>query len=202
MKAQIKTNTKSSVLASTIIALGLLAHSFTANAADYTIDTKGMHASIQFRVQHLGYSWLYGNFNDFSGSFSYDEAAPEKTTVSVQINPASIDSNHAERDKHLRSPDFLDVAQFPEASFVSTGYQAGADGSGTLSGDLTLHGVTKTLDINVQHIGGGDDPWGGYRQGFQGSTTFAMADFGILKNLGPKSKNVEMILAIEGIRNK
>ena len=169
-------------------------------AADYAIDTKGAHAFIQFRVQHLGYSWLYGRFNEFSGQFSYDEAAPEKASITVNIDPASVDSNHAERDKHLRSKDFLDVKNHPEAKFVSTSYTPGADGTGTLKGNLTLHGVTKPVTIALQSIGAGNDPWGGYRMGFEGKTSFAMADFGIMKNLGPKSKDVEMILSIEGIR--
>ena len=169
-------------------------------ADDYEIDTKGAHAFIQFRVQHLGYSWLYGRFNEFSGNFSYDEAAPEKAAVEVIIKTASVDSNHAERDKHLRSDDFLDVKKFPEAKFTSTSYTPGKDGKGVLKGNLTLHGVTKAVEIEVEHIGAGTDPWGGYRRGFQGSTKFAMADFGIVKDLGPKSKDVEMILSIEGIR--
>ena len=169
-------------------------------ADDYEIDTKGAHAFIQFRVQHLGYSWLYGRFNEFSGNFSYDEAAPEKAAVEVIIKTASVDSNHAERDKHLRSDDFLDVKKFPEAKFTSTRYTPGKDGKGVLKGNMTLHGVTKAVEIEVEHIGAGTDPWGGYRRGFQGSTKFAMADFGIVKDLGPKSKDVEMILSIEGIR--
>ncbi len=169
-------------------------------ADDYVIDTEGSHAFIQFRIQHLGYSWLYGRFNQFSGSFSYDEAAPEKASVEVTIQTGSVDSNHAERDKHLRSDDFLDVRKYPEATFVSTGYTPREKGKGTLKGNLTLHGVTRTVDIEIESIGAGNDPWGGYRRGFQGSTTFALSDFGITKNLGPKSKNVEMILSVEGIR--
>ena len=169
-------------------------------ADDYEIDTKGAHASIKFRVQHLGYSWLYGRFNEFGGKFSYDEAAPEKTSVEVTIKTNSVDSNHAERDKHLRGDDFLDVAKFPEAQFVSTSYTPGKGDTGVLKGNLTLHGVTKPVEIAVQSIGAGNDPWGGYRMGFEGKTKFAMADFGILKNLGPKSKDVEMILSIEGIK--
>ncbi|MBF0266103.1 MAG: YceI family protein [Gammaproteobacteria bacterium] len=174
--------------------------SSTLVADDYVIDTKGAHAFIQFRVQHLGYSWLYGRFNEFSGKFSYDEAAPEKATIEVNINTASVDSNHAERDKHLRSDDFLDVNKYPQAKFVSTSYIPGDNGKGVLKGKLTLHGVTKPVEIEVENIGAGKDPWGGYRRGFEGKTRFAMADFGIMKNLGPKSKDVEMILSLEGIK--
>jgi len=184
-------------LAASLLSAGLLGATFTAQAADYIFDKKGAHQFIQFRVQHLGYSWLYGRFNDFDGTFSYDANDLSSAKVSVKIDTASVDSNHAERDKHLRSPDFLDVEKFPEASFESTSF----DGK-TLSGNLTLHGVTKPVSIAVEKIGEGKDPWGGYRAGFEGKTSFKMADFGITKNLGPKSTMVEMILSVEGIQKK
>lgn len=191
---------KLSILTTSVLVAGLTLGNSTLKAADYVIDTKGAHAFIQFRVQHLGYSWLYGRFNDFSGKFSYDGSAPEKAAIEVTIETESVDSNHAERDKHLRSEDFLDVNKYPQAKFVSTSYTPGKDNKGLLKGKLTLHGVTKSVEIEVESIGAGNDPWGGYRTGFEGKTRFAMADFGIIKNLGPKSKDVEMILSIEGIR--
>ncbi len=187
-------------LATSLLIAGLTFGSTAVMADDYVIDTKGAHASIKFRVQHLGYSWLYGRFNDFSGKFSYDEKQPDKSSVEVTIKTSSVDSNHAERDKHLRSDDFLNVAKYPEAKFISTGYTQDKDGNGVLKGNLTLNGVTKPLEIEVEFIGAGDDPWGGYRVGFEGTTRFAMADFGIVKDLGPKSKDVEMILSVEGIK--
>ena len=187
-------------LTTSLLIAGLTFGSTALMAADYVIDTKGAHASIKFRVQHLGYSWLYGRFNEFDGKFSYDEAAPEKSSIEVNIKTNSVDSNHAERDKHLRGDDFLDVDKYPQAKFISTSYTPGENGKGTLKGNLTLHGITKPVEIAVQSIGEGKDPWGGYRAGFEGTTKFAMADFGILKDLGPKSKDVEMILSLEGVR--
>ncbi|WP_163834876.1 YceI family protein [Spartinivicinus ruber] len=186
-------------VASVFMGLTLLASS-QLWAADYKIDTKGAHAFIQFRVKHLGYSWLYGRFNTFDGSFSYDEKKPEATKINVTIDTASIDSNHAERDKHLRSDDFLDVKKFPKATFVSKKVMPKGSDKAVLVGDLTLHGVTKEVSIDVTKIGGGKDPWGGYRQGFQGSTSFKLKDFNIKKDLGPASQEVELILSIEGIR--
>ncbi|KFZ30771.1 hypothetical protein IDSA_09660 [Pseudidiomarina salinarum] len=171
-----------------------------AQADDYVIDTEGAHAFIQFKISHLGYSWLLGRFNDFEGTFSYDEANPEAAKVSVVIDVASIDSNHAERDKHLRSQDFLNVSEFPRAQFESTSYVANGDGTGVLVGDFTLHGTTKEVAINVSEIGAGPDPWGGYRRGFEGAITFAPADFGINYDLGPAAETVEIFLSIEGIR--
>jgi len=172
----------------------------SAQAADYLIDTKGAHASIQFRVQHLGYSWLYGRFNTFDGAFSYDAANPGASKVNVTIDTASVDSNHAERDKHLRGADFLDVGQFPKAAFVSTAVNVNADGSAKVSGDFTFHGVTKPITLDVKKMGEGQDPWGGYRAGFEGSTTITMADYGLTYNLGPASTQAEIILTLEGVR--
>jgi polyisoprenoid-binding protein YceI len=171
-----------------------------AEVEKYVIDTEGAHAFIQFRIKHLGYSWLYGRFNEFDGSFSYDTEDPDNSSIEVQINTASLDSNHAERDKHLRGEDFLDVDQYPEAAFKSTSVDLDGDGTGTLTGELTLHGVTKPVTLEIEEIGAGPDPWGGYRRGFQGSTSFALKDFGIDYDLGPASTHVEMILSVEGIR--
>lgn len=193
MKKSNIVKTLGSTLATTLLTAGLLGASFTAQAADYTLDQQ--HKSVQFRVNHAGFSWLYGRFNDFSGSFSYDAADPKSAKVSVTIDTTSVDANHAELEKHLRSEDFLSVDKFPEAKFESTAF----DGK-TLTGNLTFLGVTKPVEIAVERIGEGKDPWGGYRAGFEGKTTFAMADFGVKKGLGPKSANVELILSVEGIR--
>ena len=169
-------------------------------AEKYMIDTEGSHAFIQFRIQHLGYSWLSGRFNTFTGNFEYDEKNPDKASVQVEIDVASIDSNHAERDKHLRGDDFLDVKKFPKAKFESTSFKENGDGTAVLKGNFTLHGVTKPVTIDVEHIGHGSDPWGGYRRGFEGTTRIALADYGINYSLGPKSKEVELTLSVEGIR--
>ena len=138
---------KKSVIHTLAASLWLLAASV--QAADYVIDTKGAHAFIQFQIKHLGYSWLVGRFNSFSGEFSYDEANPDAAKVAVTIDTASVDSNHAERDRHLRAEELLDVKQFPQARFVSTAYRDLGDGKGQLTGDLTLHGVTRPITIDV-----------------------------------------------------
>jgi polyisoprenoid-binding protein YceI len=182
------------------IALVAAAVAPAAQAADYVIDTKGAHAYVQFRIKHLGYSWLVGRFNTFAGEFSYDEKDPAASKVSVTIDTASIDSNHAERDKHLRGEEFLDVKNFPQAKFVSTGYRELADGKAELSGELTLHGVTKPITIAVEPIGHGPDPWGGYRRGFAGTVELTLKDYGIERDLGPASRSVELSLGVEGIR--
>lgn len=171
-------------------------------AEDYKIDTEGQHAFIEFKISHLGYSWLYGRFNDFEGSFSYDENAPENASVNVTIDTSSVDTNHAERDKHLRGDDFLSVSDHPTATFKSTKYVPDDDdkGEGTMYGEFTLNGVTKEIAIEVEHVGAGKDPWGGFRRGFEGEVDLTLADYGIDYNLGPTAKEVELTLSIEGIR--
>ncbi|MEL7799743.1 MULTISPECIES: YceI family protein [Idiomarina] len=173
-----------------------------AMAEDYKIDTEGQHAFIEFKISHLGYSWLYGRFNDFEGSFSYDENAPENASVNVTIDTSSVDTNHAERDKHLRGDDFLSVSDHPTATFESTKYVPDDDdeGEGTLHGNFTLNGVTKEIAIEVEHIGAGEDPWGGFRRGFEGEVDLTLADYGIDYNLGPAAKEVQLTLSIEGVR--
>lgn len=169
-------------------------------AAEYAIDKPGQHAFINFKISHLGYSWLYGTFKDFDGSFSFDAANPEASKVSVTINTASVDSNHAERDKHLRGSDFLNVEAHPTATFESTAVASTGEGTADITGNLTLNGVTKPVVIKAKLLGEGKDPWGGYRAGFEGSTTLKLKDFDIQKDLGPASQEVELILSVEGIR--
>ncbi len=171
-----------------------------ANAATYDIDNEGAHASINFKIQHLGYSWLTGRFNDFDGSFEYDAAKPADSSINVTIDTTSIDSNHAERDKHLKGSDFLDVKKYPTATFKSTGFKSTGEGVGNMTGEFTLHGVTKTITIPVERLGEGNDPWGGYRAGFSGATILKLSDYGIDYNLGPASSTVEIELHVEGKR--
>ena len=174
----------------------------SARAAEevYNIDTKGQHAFIEFRIKHLGYSWLYGRFNEFGGNFLLDRDNPANSSVTVEIDTASVDTNHAERDKHLRSKDFLNVDVHPKATFVSTAVEPAGENIGVIKGNLTLNGVTKPVEIAVEEIGHGPDPWGGYRAGFHGTTTLTLADFDIDYDLGPAARTVELTLSIEGVR--
>lgn len=185
---------------SLLAAAGLWLAATSAQAADYMIDTKGAHASVNFAIQHLGYSWLTGRFNEFSGEFSYDAAKPEASKIKVDINVASVDSNHAERDKHIRSEDFLNTDKFPTATFVSTGVKNVSDEKFDLEGNFTLNGVTKPITIAVLKVGEGKDPWGGYRAGFSGEMTLRPSEFGLTYNLGPASETVKLWLNVEGIK--
>jgi polyisoprenoid-binding protein YceI len=166
-----------------------------AMSAEYEIDVTGQHAFINFKVSHLGYSYIFGRFNKFEGNFTQDADNPSASKVSVTIDTDSLDTNHAERDGHLRGADFLDVGSHPTITFESTAYSG--DGSrGQLEGNLTMHGVTKSIEIEVHHIGEGDDPWGGYRSGYSGTVDLNASDFGLPAWVGV----LQVELSIEGTR--
>lgn len=187
------------------LTLGAALFASQAMAADYAIDKKGQHAFVDFKVSHLGYSFITGTFRDFDGTFSFDSAKPEEAKINVTVKTASLFSNHAERDKHISSGDFLNVAKFPEATFVSTSVKptgTNADGKQTadVSGDLTILGVTKPIVIKATFLGEGKDPWGGYRAGFEGTTSINRQDFGKMMDLGPQSNEVQLYFTFEGVR--
>lgn len=182
------------------LALGSMIFAGQAMAADYAIDTKGQHAFVNFKISHLGYSWLWGTFKEFDGKFSFDPAKPEASSINVTLQTASVDSNHAERDKHIRSDDFLNVSNHPTATFESTSVKPTGEGTADVTGNLTLNGVTKPVVIAAKFIGEGEDPWGGYRAGFEGMTTLKLKDFDIKMDLGPASQSVDLIFSVEGIR--
>lgn len=184
-----------------LTAASLLASAGSALAADYKFDKEGQHAFIQFRINHLGYSWIYGGFNDFDGAFTFDPANPAGDKVNVTINTNSVDTNHAERDKHIRSADFLNVSKYPQATFTSTEVKKDGD-EYDISGNLTLNGVTKPVTLEAKLIGQGNDPWGNYRAGFEAEGTIKLKDFNITQDLGPASQEVQLIISVEGVRQK
>lgn len=181
------TFTKNTLAASTLL---LTSFSVSVQAAEYEIDPA--HSSIHFKVNHLGFSKTVGRFNDFNGSFS-DTSGKEKAEVTIQV--ASIDTNHAERDKHLRSPDFFDAKQYPTITFKSSKVK-----NGKLMGELTMHGKTREVTLDGVVVGEGKDPWGGYRKGFSGSTVVKRSDWGVSHFLPGVSDEVEISLNIEAIR--
>lgn len=181
-----------------LILIPVLTPAQPARAAEYDIDLS--HSFVQFRTQHLGVSWLLGRFNEFEGEFTYDPAAgPGAQKIRIELQTASVDSNHAERDKHLRDDDFLNVEEFPIATFVGNDF-SGDENGGVMRGEFTLHGVTKPVAVTVTKVGEGDDPWGGYRAGFEGKFSINRSDYGIDRNLGPKSERVDLEIHLEGVR--
>lgn len=192
------------MLKKTLAALALgtaLLSAGQAMAADYVIDKEGQHAFVDFKISHLGYSFIHGTFKDWSGKFSFDAAKPEASKIDVELKTASLFTNHAERDKHIMSKDFLDAGKFPEAKFVSTAVKSTGEKTADVTGDLTLHGVTKPIVIKATFNGEGKDPWGGYRAGFNGTSTLNLNDFGI-KGPGPTSQTLNLEISFEGVQAK
>ncbi len=165
-------------------------------AATYVIDTKGMHAAINFRIKHIGISWLTGRFDKFEGHYTFDKDKPEASKVSVKIDVRSVNSNHAIRDKHISEADYLNVGQHPTALFESTKIEITGEKTGIIHGNLTLNGTTKTIALKTDFIGSGDDPWGGYRTAFQATTKLNPTDFNFKFDYG----SVFLDLYVEGIR--
>lgn len=184
---------KSTLLASSL----MLASTPFALADSYKIDAEGSHAFVQFKVKHLGYSWLYGRFNQFGGEFDYDPKNDANNKIAMTVDVTSLDSNHAERDKHLRGKEFFNTNKYPKATFVSTAYKTMGNHQAKLMGNLTLLGVTKPVTLDVEVVGGGQDPWGGYRQGFEARTMINAQDYGVKASY---VQDVELIISVEGIK--
>ena len=167
-------------------------------AGTYQIDPA--HSMAHFTVGHLGVSELEGRFDTISGSFSLDSANSEQARVSVQIPIDSLDTNLAQRNKDLLGPDYFNAKQFPAMSFTGTKLQWRGKNNGQLSGNLTLHGVTKPVTFNLRHIGAGPDPWGGYRSGYVATAIISRSDFGMNYMLNGISDAIQVQLNIEGKR--
>ncbi len=184
------------LLISSAVVGALLLGSLPAQADDYKIDEA--HSFIQFRTKHIGFSWLYGRFNVIGGTFTYDPAQPSNNRLAITVDADSINTNNDLRDEHLQEK-YLHTDKAPKASFTSTAYKGDAN-NGVVTGELTLNNTTKTVTIPVKKIGEGNDPWGGYRVGFEGALTIDTRDYGYNYQLGDQSYAVELQLGVEGVR--
>ena len=142
----------------------------------YTIDPA--HSEVSFQVRHL-VTKVRGRFSDFEGTLDYDAQNPERSRVKFSITAASIDTSAADRDAHLRSPDFFSVDEHPKLTFISKSITSLGGNRFDVAGDLTIRGVTKDVRIPVAFLGSAKDPWGGERIGFEGETTINRKDFGL-----------------------
>jgi polyisoprenoid-binding protein YceI len=151
-----------------------------AEAATWKVDED--HTTVGFGVKHL-FTRVQGRFDEFEGTIEFDAADPKAVKVSGTIQAASINTNNAKRDKHLRSADFFDVEKYPTLSFASTGVRAieanGGALAGEVEGELTIRGVTKPVVIAVAFIGQGTDPWGNVRAGFTAELEVNRKDYGL-----------------------
>src|SRR5437867_6991780 len=124
------------------------------------------HSNLGFSVRHLVISKVHGRFARWTGTLTLDEARPERSQVEVRVEAGSIDTHEPKRDAHLRSADFFDTEKYPEITFRSTRLEQGGEDHYRLSGDLTIHGVTRPVRLEVEALGRTKDPWGGERMGF------------------------------------
>ncbi|WP_445010018.1 YceI family protein [Vreelandella stevensii] len=191
---------KKTAIATALAAAALVPLS-QAQAADYQIDIEGQHAFVQFKINHLGFSYILGSFENFDGQFHYDADDLDASSVSMEVQVNSLTTNHAERDRHILSDDFLNASEFPTATFTSTGFESTGDNEGVVTGELTLHGETQEIEMPVTLMGEGEDPWGNYRAGFEGSTMLTLSDFGIDMSDFPEAMHeLELYVTFEGIR--
>jgi polyisoprenoid-binding protein YceI len=167
-------------VSASILALMLaVATAASAAPATWTIDQN--HSQVGFSVRHF-FSKVPGTFSKFSGSVVYDPQKPENSSVKADIDPSSIDTKNEKRDNHLRSEDFFDVAKFPTLTFVSTKVTSAGKDKLKVDGNLTMHGVTKPVTLDVTFLGAGPSREGEQRSGFEAKTTVNRKDFGILWN--------------------
>jgi polyisoprenoid-binding protein YceI len=185
---------------STFIMCGLLVlFSSLAIAAEvYKVDP--VHSAITFRIKHLGISYVRGRFNNASGTITFDDKMPGKSSVEISVKVDDIDTFKAKRDKHLKSHEFFDAKKYPLISFQSETFKKIGEGIYEVSGRLSFHGVTRPLTVKVEHIGSAKDPWGGYRAGFETSFKVKRSDFGMTHMQGSVGDEVQLTVNIEGIR--
>ncbi len=168
--------------------------------AESTYGVDNAHSSVIFRIKHINVSYVYGRFNEISGGFVLDEADGSKSTLNIEIKTNSIDTNSPDRDKHLKSPDFFNVKQFPTSTFKSTSIKTVSAGKFEVTGDLTINGVTKPVTFTLTKSGEGDSPFKDHRLGFETNFTIKRSDFGIKFMPELLEDNVWLLISVEGVR--
>jgi polyisoprenoid-binding protein YceI len=159
-----------------------------------------VHSFALFRAHHAGIGYVWGRFNDPGGTFVLDDD-PAKCTFSAEIQAANVDTHNAQRDGHLKSPDFFNAKQYPTITFKSTSAKKG-DAPKTLlvTGNLTMHGVTKPITIPVELTGKGQFPPGTQRAGVEATFVVKLSDFEIKGLPGAVGDEIKVIVALEGVK--
>ncbi len=192
--------TLSSALLAIVLALPSLAH---AAGSAWKIDP--VHSSVGFSIRHLVISTVRGQFTNYSGTVTLDDADPTRSTVEATIDAASIGTQVPDRDKHLRSPDFLDVAKYPSISFRSTKVEKAGEAL-KVTGDLTLHGVTKPVTLEVTATPAIKGMYGETRRAFSGTARISRKEFGLTWNkvveAGPVvGDDIAVTLELEAVKD-
>ena len=164
----------------TVLTAAVALAPMTVLADSYEIDTA--HSTVSFQVRHLGISKVRGWFTGFGGSLDFDPANLGATKIQGTIDAASVDTRNEERDEHLRGKDFFWVEKHPTFSFEASKVEAGSDDTVTVTGNLTMRGVTKPITFDAEYLGSTVDPWGKHKAGFSASTTINRKDWGIVWN--------------------
>lgn len=173
-------------------------------AAEYRIDPA--HSTVRFQIKHMTISKVNGTFSDVSGTFSFTADQPETWQATASIGIKSVDTGNAKRDDDLRSPDFFAAEKFPTMTFASTGVEMTSASAGLLRGELTMHGVTRPVVLNLEYNGTVNDPWGNERAGFSATGQINRRDWGLSYNAALESggllvgEDVKISLEIEGTR--
>ncbi len=167
----------------------------TAEAETYKVD--GVHSHVLFKIRHNDVSYFYGRFGDISGTFIFDEENASECSVEIEVQAESVDTRTAKLDQHLRSPDFFDAKQFPVISFKSTKVKKGKGDVYEVTGDLSLHGVTKSITIDMEHVGTANGR-SGKLMGFHTTFTIDRTDYGMNYGVGRMlGSEVELTISIE-----
>jgi polyisoprenoid-binding protein YceI len=174
----------------------------------YQIDPA--HSQVIFKVKHLGISNVTGRFDIFEGSYTFDSDNAANSKVEATISAASVNTNEADRDKHLRSDEFLNVEKHPNITFKSKSVtkDPGDSDDYTIVGDLTINGVTKEVELDAEYGGKTTDPWGNGRTAFEAETKINRKDFGLTWNKTLDAgglvvgDEVKITLEVEGIHKK
>lgn len=177
--------------------LALFAFSLPAFADNYEVDPG--HSTVLFRAKHFNVSYTYGRFNDVSGKVVWD-ADPAKSSFDLTVKADSLDSNVDKRDQHLKSPDFLNAAQYPVITFKSKSVTKKSGNTYTVTGDLTFHGVTKSVTTDFEYVGTGPDAWGGTRSGYETTLTIKRSDYGVKGMMEAVADEIKLTIAIEGVK--
>jgi polyisoprenoid-binding protein YceI len=171
--------------------------------ADWQLDP--VHTSVEFTARHLMVSKVRGKLTDVSGTI-HIAADPTESRVEARIDPRSVETGDEQRDAHLRSPDFFDVDRYPEITFRSTKLEGSSPGQFLVHGDLSVHGITRPVTLEVEYHGVTPDPWGGRRAGFSATTELNREDFGLTWNVALEAggvlvgKKIRLDFEIEAIK--
>lgn len=182
-----------------LLVIALAAGTAEAQTKKYLID--GSHTSVVFSIDHLGISKTYGVFRKVTGEFALDAKKPANNRFEVMLDVESLDTNDAKRDEHLRAADFFNANQFPEITFKATKVES-SETELKVTGEFTMHGVTKKVTLPFVNGGEAKDPYGNSRVGYSGEFTMKRSDFGMKTMVGPIGDEVTIEISFEGILQK